>query len=103
MFECTGSDILVKLLLEAGGDPNAADDAGTTPLEMAMDKRYTEHEPRPEDLSEAQRVTKAMGVPLKVEKHFHSLEELHRKKKSKKKQRKKKQTKKKHVEVNEEL
>lgn len=95
LFECTGSDVLVKLLLEAGGDPNAADHDGVTPLTMATDKRYTEHEPRPEDLTEAQRVTVAMGVPLKVEKHFESLEELQPKRKSHKKQKKQNKKKKK--------
>lgn len=57
---------------------------------MAADKQYTEHEPRPEDLSDAQRVTVAMGVPLKVEKHFHSLEKLWPQKNVKKKQETKK-------------
>lgn len=34
------------------------------------------YEPRPEDLTEAQRVTVAMGVPLKVTKSFSSLTAL---------------------------
>ena len=70
---------------------------------MATDKRYTEHEPRPEELSEAQRVAVAMGVPLKVEKHFHSLEKLRPQKKAKKHKTKAKKGANNHARAREEL
>ncbi len=71
---------------------------------MATDKRYTEYVPRPEELSEAQRVTVAMGVPLKVEKRFHSLEKLRPQKNANKKRKsQKKKGAKKHAEAREEL
>ena len=47
----------------------------------SFDTRFTLAQvPRPEDLTEAQRVSFAMGVKLKVEKKFASLDALRKKK-----------------------
>ena len=59
--------------------------------------------PRPEDLTEAQRVSFAMGVKLKVEKKFASLDALRPKKKKKTKSSKKTKKKKKPSEQKEDL
>ena len=53
--------------------------------------------PRPEDLTEAQRVSFAMGVKLKVEKKFASLDALRPAKKKKKKKNSKTRKKKKEL------
>ena len=125
-----GVDEIVALLLEHGADPNLADHDGHTPLAMSADKSFTEgvsvphatsrsrrpsmqqrldtrlspaQVPRPEDLTEAQRVSFAMGVKLKVEKKFASLDALRPKKKKKTKSSKKTKKKKKPSEEKEDL
>ena len=66
----------------------------------SFDTRFTLAQvPRPEDLTEAQRVSFAMGVKLKVEKKFASLDALRPAKKKKKKNSK---TRKKKKELSEE-
>ena len=74
--------------------------SGLTLTWRSFDTRFTLAQvPRPEDLTEAQRVSFAMGVKLKVEKKFASLDALRPAKKKKKKSSK---TRKKKKELSEE-
>ena len=80
-----------------GADPSAADAAGNTPLSQVQSKEYTGYEPRPDELDEAQRISMAMGVPLRVEASYPSLIDLFPKlkRRASKTKKKKKKTQKK--------
>lgn len=57
----------------AGGDPWAEDEDGLTPVALSFDDDWISGTPRPQDISEAQRVSVAMGVPLEQTVKFDSL------------------------------